>query len=120
MKCSKCGYGSQLELSKCPSCNSWGTFVKNKTISKEALYKQACKEVDQEQTNCVFCNRAGGSDHHHLLGKVGKLYYDKRYIFRAHRQCHREWHDHHSGKLPYWYNDFIIRMKKVTAKRLKS
>ena len=71
--------------------------VSKTRLNQAILYKQICDELDREAVNngtnyCFFCGERiyGDCEHHHLAGRSGSLFTDKRYIVRAHSECHTE------------------------------
>jgi len=83
---------------------------------EEKEYKRICREIDQEaiesgDTRCFFCGvKVKNADHHHLHGR-GEHYLYKWWIVRAHRTCHRSYHDQPVASLP-WFDDFLKRLKQ--------
>lgn len=43
--CNECGYESAKWLGKCPSCNSWSTFVEEKVVKDKDLNTVQVKNV---------------------------------------------------------------------------
>ena len=95
--------------------------LQSKTRSSQAiLYKEVCDELDRDAVNngtniCFFCGERiyGSCDHHHLRGRNGSLYTDKRYLIRAHNECHVE--IYHGGSTRQlismnWYVEFLLRL----------
>jgi DNA repair protein RadA/Sms len=43
-QCSQCEYTSASYLGKCPECNSWGTFVEQRTVKSKPLEREVKRE----------------------------------------------------------------------------
>ncbi len=62
--CNECGYESAKWLGKCPSCNSWSTFVEEKVVkstdSKSAPIRNVTptllKDVEKKETTRMKTN----------------------------------------------------------------
>lgn len=86
-------------------------------VKIDSSYLKACKTVDADpdKKNCVFCDHPirGQVDHHHTEGREGDNLCDARKLYRAHRQCHTEYHQlSESGLLEtLWYKPFLARIK---------
>lgn len=90
-------------------------YKSEKRKEEEKEYKRICKEMDTVKPHmCFFCGWEikGRVDHHHLKGKVGGDYLDKRYIVKAHRKCHSEFHSLPVDKM-WWFDAFLFRLKQV-------
>ncbi len=126
---------NSLKRSKIPLKKVPIKKVSNKRIIQNKQYKKICNEIDQEliqqdKFDCIFCNiplkqeykaikdieNPNFIDHHHIKGKIGKNYLDKKYIFPAHRKCHIN--DYHQATVKhllsmFWYQNFIQRLKYI-------
>lgn len=86
-------------------------------MRQEKEYKQICKEIDEEAKlygamDCFFCGKeVKSADHHHLDGRDGDLLTKKEWIVRAHRRCHRAYHDDPIEDLS-WFEQFLSRLKQ--------
>ena len=94
------------------------TDIKRKIkVKTDSGYDKACKMVnaDPDKKNCVFCNRPirGQADHHHTEGREGDNLCDVGKLYRAHRQCHTEYHQYSISELfkTIWYLSFLTRIK---------
>ena len=94
-----------------------------KRSKQNSTYSSICKEIDQQAKKndewvCFFCGLPLGerADHHHLLGRDGDLFTDKRYIVLAHNDCHvRLWHGMAESDLSsyWWYDGLKNRLEKL-------
>lgn len=93
--------------------------VSKKRASETPEYKRVCKEIraDPALRFCIFCllptNLPG--EIHHLEGRDGDLYAEKKNLFLSHHDCH--FHYHHSTvemllKLT-WYMPFVRRLETI-------
>ena len=100
-----------------------------KRAKENARYTQVCNEIDEEalltgHTECIFC---GGKitekqwikrTHHHLLGRIGKLLYNKEFIRLAHFECHDDYHHKSVSLLPWWLG-YVERIRNIEGLYLK-
>lgn len=73
--CSNCGYESTKWLGKCPSCNSWNTFVEE-VLSKETVKNDnGWKDYtpDKRTTKTVLLNKVDASEEDRILSQDGEL-----------------------------------------------
>lgn len=95
----------------------------NKRLKASHEYKKVCDEIDREarlngKWVCFFCGLPLGdrADHHHLKGRDGDLYTDKRFIVLAHNDCHvRLFHATSESKLKdyWWYEGYRKRLNEL-------
>jgi len=91
--------------------------VKSKRrIEDEKRYNQICREIDRENLPCFFCGKPikGRADHHHIMGRSGRRYLDKKYIVRVHRKCHNQ-HKYYTVdqlKQTDWWEKYLHRVQK--------
>jgi hypothetical protein len=86
-------------------------------------YKQVKDELRAElrsegKYNCFFCTKPMGFElgFHHLKGRAGQNFIDKKYLVPGHNQCHVEdYHRSDVGKLLKfpWYQGFLARLKEI-------
>ena len=99
--------------------------VSDKRLEQAKIYKQICIEVDLEAKKsnnwkCFFCGeefeKGVRPDRHHLAGRDGSLYTDKRYLVLAHRICHTKYHSHtiHLLKKEAWFNSWLERLRVIS------
>ena len=96
--------------------------ISSKRVIDNKSYRQICDEIDREaiankEYCCFFCGGEiqGKAQHHHALGRSGKLMTDKRYIILGHALCHSEqYHKWTIGKLleTGWYGSFCVRLRE--------
>ena len=100
-----------------------------KREKENRLYTQICNDIDKEalltgRTECIFCGEKieekqwEDRTHHHLLGRGGKLLYDKDYIRLAHFECHDDYH-HKSVSLLPWWSRYVERIRNIEGLYLK-
>jgi len=131
-RCKDCGRMTYLWSSgRCRQCDAvYRSVYKRKNMrssqtpirprslkrqEQEKKYKKICKDMDKNKPHiCFFCDLeiAGRPDHHHLRGRVALSLMEERYIVKAHRKCHRDYHDQPVGSQT-WYDGFMSRLKRV-------
>lgn len=96
----------------------------SKTRKEESkTYKEVKDEIRAElisigKYNCFFCGKPMGEEKgfHHLKGRDGKNFIDKRYLVPGHNNCHVFKYHASSAeqllRLP-WYLDFLKRLKEI-------
>ena len=94
--------------------------------AREPYYKEIKDELRAEMMaegtyNCFFCGKPMGDEKgfHHLKGRVGKNYTDRKYLQPAHNKCHVE--DYHPSTWEQlnsfaWYDGFLLRLKSIDEK----
>jgi len=104
------------------------TKIKSKSekrIDQDLIYKLAKAErkkelIAESEYRCIFCTLpfydTVTPDWHHLKGRDGDLFIDKRYLYPAHTKCHIE--DYHQAtvkhmKMMFWYEGFLNRLKDI-------
>ncbi len=93
----------------------------SKKREKERIYyldqvKMFWKEcVENGNDFCFFCGQkmTKREDTHHLKGRIGDYYLDKKWWIQCHRECHGAVHDWSVEKLMSmpWYQDYLARLK---------
>ena len=104
--------------------------IKQKSIPKESkkrkeekkTYKQVKDELREElkaknEWVCFFCTKdmKDEKEFHHLKGRDGQNFIDKKWLVPAHGQCHVL--DYHMAKVKdlmkqEWYQGFLTRLKE--------
>lgn len=108
-----------------------------KPISKESpkrkeekkTYKQVKDEIRAEliaqgKYNCFFCTKPMKREKgfHHIKGRDGQNFIDKRYLVPAHNQCHVDgYHQAMVEKLLQqpWYQGFLTRLRAIDEKEYR-
>ena len=104
---------------------------KRKPIPKESkkrkeehkYYSQHCRELTQELKDandgrifCFFSGReiTGRPVYHHLRGRSGDFYTDKRWLVPCLNKYHNMYHFTPTGKLreESWYPEFLIKLRE--------
>jgi len=92
-----------------------------KRKEEKKTYKQVKDELREElkakgEYKCFFCTKDmnGEKEFHHLKGRDGQLYIDKKWLVPAHGKCHVE--DYHSSTVEKlmrqpWYEGFLNRLR---------
>jgi hypothetical protein len=87
------------------------TYTQVKSELREGL-------IAQGKYNCFFCTKPMGDEKgfHHLKGRDGNNFIDKRYLVPGHNQCHV--FDYHSSSVKQlrrfeWYEGFLNRLKLI-------
>lgn len=97
-----------------------------KRKEEHKYYKEVKQEIRQELEaikayNCFFCGQPMGTEFgfHHLMGRDGTWYLDKKYMVPAHNDCHVfKYHSFTVEQLlkEAWYSDFLSRLKSLDPK----
>jgi hypothetical protein len=111
------------DLPRSPGRNTQISKESKKRKEQSKTYKQVKDEIRAEliaagKYDCFFCGKPMKSEKgfHHLKGRDGQNFIDKRYIVPGHQQCH-VWDYHHSTVeqlLSFsWYEGFLDRLKLI-------